>query len=84
MIKNNYKIAVLLATYNGGKYIWEQLESLFQQSCKQFHLYVRDDGSSDDTMKIVEQFHGMFPDRVTILKDSQKHRGAAKSFMYLR
>ena len=83
MERNNYKIAVLLATYNGGKYIWEQLESLFQQSCKQFHLYVRDDGSSDDTMKIVEQFHGMFPDRVTILKDSQKHRGAAKSFMYL-
>ena len=83
MERNNYDIAVLLATYNGGKYIREQLDSLFQQSCKQFHLYVRDDGSSDDTMKIVEQFHGMFPDRVTILKDSQKHRGAAKSFMYL-
>ena len=83
MEHNNYDIAVLLATYNGGKYIWEQLESLFQQSCKQFHLYVRDDGSSDDTMKIVEQFREMYPDRVTILKDSQKHRGAAKSFMYL-
>ncbi len=83
MERNNYKIAILLATYNGGKYIWEQLESLFQQSCKLFHLYVRDDGSTDDTMKIIEQFHEMYPDRVTILKDSQKHRGAAKSFMYL-
>ena len=83
MEHNNYKIAVLLATYNGGKYIWEQLESLFQQSCNEFHLYVRDDGSSDDTMKIVGQFREMYPDRVTILKDSQKHRGAAKSFMYL-
>ena len=83
MEQNNFKIAILLATYNGGKYIWEQLESLFQQSCKLFHLYVRDDGSSDDTLKIVQQFHEMFPDRVTILKDSQKHRGAAKSFMYL-
>ena len=80
---NNYKIAVLLATYNGGKYIREQLESLFQQSCSDFHLYVRDDGSTDDTMKIVGQFHEMYPDRVTILKDPQKHRGAAKSFMYL-
>ena len=83
MERNNYKIAILLATYNGGKYIWEQLESLFQQSRSDFHLYVRDDGSSDDTMKIVGQFHEMYPDRVTILKDSQKHRGAAKSFMYL-
>lgn len=83
MERNNYKIAVLLATYNGGKYIWEQLESLFQQSCKQFHLYVRDDGSSDDTMKIVEEFRQKYSDRITILEDSQKHRGAAKSFMYL-
>ena len=79
----NHKIAILLATYNGAKYIREQLDSLFQQSCGDFHLYIRDDGSKDDTLKIVEQFHGMFPDRVTILKDSQKHRGAAKSFMYL-
>ena len=83
MEQNNFKIAILLATYNGAKYIREQLDSLFLQSCNQFHLYIRDDGSSDDTLKIVQQFHEMFPDRVTILKDSQKHRGAAKSFMYL-
>ena len=83
MEHNNYDIAVLLATYNGGKYIREQLESLFQQYCDQFHLYVRDDGSSDDTMKIVEEFRQKYPDRITILEDSQKHRGAAKSFMYL-
>lgn len=83
MERNNYKIAILLATYNGGKYIWEQLESLFQQSCSDFHLYVRDDGSTDETIKIVRQFREMYPDRVTILEDSQKHRGAAKSFMYL-
>lgn len=83
MEHNNYDIAVLLATYNGGKYIREQLESLFQQSCDQFHLYVRDDGSSDDTLKIVEEFRQKYSDKVTILEDSQKHRGAAKSFMYL-
>ena len=83
MEQNNYNIAVLLATYNGGKYIREQLNSLFQQSCDQFHLYVRDDGSSDDTMKIVEEFRQKYSNRITILEDSQKHRGAAKSFMYL-
>ena len=83
MEHNNYDIAVLLATYNGGKYIREQLDSLFQQYCDQFHLYVRDDGSSDDTIKIVEEFRQKHPDRITILEDLQKHRGAAKSFMYL-
>ena len=83
MEQNNYSIAILLATYNGGKYIREQLDSLFQQSCDCFHLYVRDDGSSDDTMKIVEEFRQKYPEKITILEDSQKHRGAAKSFMYL-
>ena len=83
MEQNNYSIAVLLATYNGGKYIREQLDSLFQQSCDCFHLYVRDDGSSDDTMKIIEEFRQKYSNRITILEDSQKHRGAAKSFMYL-
>ena len=83
MEHNNHKIAILLATYNGAKYIREQLDSLFQQSCGDFHLYIRDDGSTDDTLKIVEEYRQNFPDRITVLEDSQKHKGAAKSFMQL-
>ena len=79
----NHKIAILLATYNGAKYIREQLDSLFQQSCGDFHLYIRDDGSKDDTLKIVEEYRQKFSDRITVLEDSQKHKGAAKSFMQL-
>ena len=77
------QIAILLATYNGAKYIREQLDSLFQQSCDEFHLYIRDDGSKDDTLKIVEEYRQKFPGRITVVKDSQKHKGAAKSFMHL-
>ena len=83
MEQNNHKIAILLATYNGAKYIREQLDSLFQQSCGDFHLYIRDDGSKDDTLKIVEEYRQKFPDRITVLEDSQKRIGAAKSFMTL-
>ncbi len=83
MEQNNHKIAILLATYNGAKYIREQLESLFQQSCGDFHLYIRDDESKDDTLKIVEEYRQKFSDRITVLEDSQKHKGAAKSFMTL-
>ena len=83
MEHNNHKIAILLATYNGAKYIREQLDSLFQQSCGDFHLYVRDDGSTDDTLKIVEEYRQKYSDRITVLEDSQKHKGAAKSFMTL-
>ena len=83
MEQNNHKIAILLATYNGAKYIREQLDSLFQQSCGDFHLYIRDDGSKDDTLKIVEEYRQKFSDRITVLEDLQKHKGAAKSFMTL-
>lgn len=79
----SHQIAILLATYNGAKYIREQLDSLFQQSCDDFHLYIRDDGSKDDTLKIVEEYRQKFSDRITVLEDSQKHKGAAKSFMTL-
>lgn len=79
----SHQIAILLATYNGAKYIREQLDSLFQQSCGDFHLYIRDDGSKDDTLKIVEEYRQKYSNRVTVLEDSQKHKGAAKSFMTL-
>ena len=83
MEHNNQKIAIQLATYNGAKYIREQLDSLFQQSCGDFHLYVHDDGSTDDTLKIIEEYRQKYSDRVTVLEDSQKHKGAARSFMTL-
>ena len=76
-------IAVLLATYNGAKYLAAQLESLFGQTCSDFCVYVRDDGSTDDTLKIVEEFRQKYPDRIVVVEDAEKHVGAAKSFMKL-
>ncbi len=83
MYKNLKKIAILLATYNGEKHLEEQLNSLFRQSCQDFHLYIRDDGSTDNTMEILEQFTRKIPERITLIDDAQKHRGAALSFMYM-
>jgi glycosyltransferase involved in cell wall biosynthesis len=80
---NGRQIAVLLATYNGSKYLAAQLESLFRQTCKDFHLYVRDDGSTDDTLKIVDDFVRMYPDRITVVRECVSHCGAARSFIRL-
>ena len=77
------KIAILLATYNGARFLREQLESLFRQSCDDFCLYVRDDGSTDDTLKIVDKFVQNFPDRISVVDDGANHSGAAQSFMRL-
>ena len=81
--RNSRQIAVLLATYNGARFLKEQLESLFRQSCDDFLLYVRDDGSTDDTLTIVEEFRQKFPGRIVVVDGDEKHVGAAKSFMRL-
>lgn len=49
-------IDILMATYNGGKYIREQLDSIMAQTNQDWRLLVRDDGSSDDTVKILEEY----------------------------
>lgn len=51
------KISILLSTYNGGKYLKAQLDSLFSQSYKNFRVIVRDDGSSDKTLEILKSYN---------------------------
>ncbi len=50
------KVAVLLSAYNGEKYIREQLESILAQTYSNIEIYVRDDGSKDGTVEILEEY----------------------------
>ena len=50
------KILVLLSTYNGEKYLEEQLNSIFCQNGVDVYIYVRDDGSNDGTHSILERY----------------------------
>ena len=77
---NTKKTAVLLATYNGEKYITEFLDSLDQQSYQDFMLIVRDDGSSDATLSILNSYS--YKLSITILNSTQR-LGAARNFMKL-
>ena len=49
-------IAVLMSTYNGEDYLAQQIESIQKQSYEDWRLFIRDDGSSDDTVKIIEEY----------------------------
>ncbi len=49
-------VAVLLSTYNGEKYLRELLDSVFNQKDVNLTLFVRDDGSSDKTVQILEKY----------------------------
>ena len=50
------KVIVLLSSYNGEKYIREQLDSLLAQQLQPYRIIIRDDGSSDGTIKILEEY----------------------------
>ncbi|WP_051523393.1 glycosyltransferase family 2 protein [Prevotella sp. MA2016] len=51
------RVTVLLSTFNGEKYIEEQLVSVRNQKGVNIQIVVRDDGSSDNTCKILEEWH---------------------------
>lgn len=80
------KIHVLMSTYNGRKYIKEQLDSIMAQDCQEkgiasLFLIVRDDGSVDGTQKVLEQYSLKYPDRIKFFQGSNK--GVIQSFFEL-
>lgn len=50
------KVAIVISTYNGEKYIKEQIESILNQTYKNIEIYVRDDGSKDNTVQILKEY----------------------------
>ena len=51
------KVDILLATYNGEKYVAEQIESILNQTYKNFNLIISDDCSKDSTPDILKKRH---------------------------
>lgn len=56
----NGKIIVLLSTYNGDKFLCEQLDSIMNQTYQNIEILIRDDGSSDNTVHILEKYSKLY------------------------
>lgn len=74
---SNPRVAVLLATYNGAAHCEAQIISLLWQRDVDVHIHVRDDGSRDATMAIIEKWAGLHPDRITIIANGGVSTGSA-------
>ena len=72
------RVNVLISTYNGKEYIKEQIESILHQTYSNIHIYIRDDGSNDGTIEVLESYDC---DAITIIKGEQI--GYGKSFLSL-
>ena len=53
---NKPLISVALTTYNGEKYLSEQLESIINQDYKNFEIIISDDNSKDKTIEIINDY----------------------------
>lgn len=73
-------VAVLMSTYNGEKYISEQIDSILSQKDVNIKLYIRDDGSYDRTISIIQQYNTL--DNVELIVDGE-NVGPGNSFMRL-
>ena len=74
------KVAILMSTYNGEKYLKEQLDSLLNQTYKNIDIYIRDDESKDSTVEIIENYMKSV-DNIKLIKG--KNLGFVKSFFEL-
>ena len=82
-INKNPKVQILLATYNGEKFLREQLDSIVNQEYKTWELLVHDDGSFDNTISILNEYQNNYPRKVKLLIDQKIFSSACKNFFHL-
>ncbi len=75
-------ITVLLATYNGRRFIGEQLDSLLNQTYKDFKVLIHDDGSTDGTADIIDGYIARYPDKFSRI-EAPATGSAAANFAFL-
>ena len=78
--KNNIiDVTVLMSTYNGEKFLKEQLNSIFNQTGLRIHLIVRDDCSTDSTVKILKEYQSKH-DGMQIIEGKKNLKPCASFF----
>lgn len=76
------KVAILLGTYNGEKYIGELLDSIFDQTFQEFCIYIHDDGSTDSTMEVINRYRLNKPNNIKII-NAPRTGSARNNFFFL-
>ena len=61
MESKNKTVSVVMCTYNGAKYIREQLDSIVRQTYPVLELIIQDDGSTDETRNILDEYKAKYP-----------------------
>lgn len=73
-------VNIVMATYNGEKYIKEQIESILGSNYTDWSLFIFDDGSTDATFEIAKSFEAKFPERIRV-NQNKKNLGSTLNFL---
>jgi glycosyltransferase involved in cell wall biosynthesis len=79
---NRPLVTILMAAYNGENYIDSQLKSIIAQEYENWELVVRDDNSTDSTVKIIKEYCNADA-RIKLLDYGNEHGSAVKNFTQL-
>ncbi len=74
-------IAIVMATYNGEKYVGEQIESILASHYQNLELFIYDDGSRDNTVSILRQYEAQYRDKVHVTIN-ETNRGHLQNFLH--
>lgn len=77
------KVTILMATYNGSKYLEEQLNSIIKQDYTNWKLIVSDDHSTDETIEILQKYEQQYPDKIELLLNKTASGSAKRNFFKL-
>ncbi len=75
------RVGIVMATYNSEKFIKEQLDSILSSTHKNIHIYVRDDGSTDNTITIVKGYIEKYPLQIELIQN-KKNMGVVRNFLF--
>lgn len=80
-----HRVAVILPTYNGERYIERQIESILAQSYELIDIYVYDDGSTDSTVNTVRRIIEVNDSKknIILLAPTDKNLGCPESFYHI-
>lgn len=76
-------IDILLSTYNGEKFLKEQLDSLLQQTYQNYKIIIRDDGSKDTTIEILNTYKEKYIEKILLIDGHGRNLGSTNSFFEL-
>jgi len=76
-------VLVLMPTYNGAKFLAEQIHSILTQTGVKVSMLCRDDGSTDASPDILRDFETRFPGQIEVIRDDLGNLGASANFSHL-